>query len=97
MTILIMFDQSQGYRNFKGYYKGQVLERWHREFPDAPSYDQFKNACQIEHSRHRSPISAFVHLIAGSVAYTWQENRPALSWTREKQKILNAHKQLVYV
>ena len=38
MTILVMFHQSQGYRNFKGYYTEQVLGRWHREFPDAPSY-----------------------------------------------------------
>jgi len=250
MTILVMFHQSQGYRNFKGYYKEQVLGRWHREFPDAPSYtrvvqllprvlwplahylgsrrgevsgisfvdstplqvcdnarihsnkvfrglaqrgksstgwffgfklhliindhgdllgvrltpgnvddrlpvpemanglfgdrgyisqalrdtlkqqgvelitklrknmkpkllnlvdkillrkralietvnDQLKNVCQIEHSRHRSPINAFVHLIAGLVAFTWQEKRPALSWTAEEQEILNAHKQLV--
>ena len=57
--------------------------------------DQLKNVCQIEHSRHRSPINAFVHLIAGLVAFTWQEKRPALSWTREEQEILNAHKQLV--
>jgi len=27
MTILVMFHQSQGYRNFKGYYKEQVLRR----------------------------------------------------------------------
>ena len=57
--------------------------------------DQLKNVCQIEHSRHRSPINAFVHLIAGLVAFTWQEKRPALSWTPEEQEILNAHKQLV--
>ena len=38
MTILVMFHQSQGYRNFKGYYTEQVLGRWRREFPDAPSY-----------------------------------------------------------
>ena len=38
MTILVMFHQSQGYRNFKGYCTEQVLGRWHREFPDAPSY-----------------------------------------------------------
>lgn len=38
MNILVMFHQSQGYRNFKGYYTEQVLGRWHREFPDAPSY-----------------------------------------------------------
>ena len=256
MTILVMFHQSQGYRNFKGYYTEQVLGRWHREFPDAPSYtrvvqllhrvlwslvhylgnrrgevsgisfvdstplkvchharihshkvfrglaqrgksstgwffgfklhliindrsellgvrltpgnvddrlpvpemakglfgklfgdrgyisqalrhtlkqqgvelitklrqnmkpkllnlmdkillrkralietvnDQLKNVCQIEHTRHRNPINAFVHLIAALVAYTWQEKRPALSWTREEQEILNAHKQLVCI
>jgi len=57
--------------------------------------DQLKNICQIEHSRHRSPINAFVHLIAGLVAFTWQEKRPALSWTAEEQEILHAHKQLV--
>ena len=38
MTILVMFHQSQGYRNFKGYYTEQFHGRWHREFPDAPSY-----------------------------------------------------------
>jgi hypothetical protein len=256
MTILVMFHQSQGYRNFKGYYKEQVLGRWHREFPDAPSYtrvvqllprvlwplahylgsrrgevsgisfvdstplqvcdnarihsnkvfrglaqrgksstgwffgfklhliindhgdllgvrltpgnvddrlpvpemanglfgklfgdrgyisqalrdtlkqqgvelitklrknmkpkllklvdkillrkrtlietvnDQLKNICQIEHTRHRNPINAFVHLIAGLVAYTWQEKRPALSWTREEEEILYAHKQLICI
>jgi hypothetical protein len=37
MTILVMFHQFQGYRNFKGYYAEQVLGRWRREFPDAPS------------------------------------------------------------
>ena len=33
MTILVMFHQSQGYRNFKGYYTEQVLGHWRREFP----------------------------------------------------------------
>ena len=43
--------------------------------------DQLKNVCQIEHSRHRSPLNAFVHLIAGLVAYTWQKKRMTLSGT----------------
>ena len=30
MTILVMFHQSQGYRNFKGYYTEHVLGRWRR-------------------------------------------------------------------
>jgi hypothetical protein len=40
--------------------------------------DQLKNFCQIEHSRHRSPLNAFVHLTAGLAPYTWQDKRPAL-------------------
>ena len=43
--------------------------------------DQLKKICQIERSKHHSPINAFVHLLAGLKAYTWQEKRPALSWT----------------
>jgi Transposase DDE domain len=30
--------------------------------------DQLKNVCQIEHSRHRSPINFCVHLLAGLIA-----------------------------
>ena len=57
--------------------------------------DQLKNVCQIEHSRHRSPIKAFVHLIAKLVALTWQEKSLALSWIREEREILSAQKYLV--
>lgn len=32
--------------------------------------DTLKNVCQIEHSRHRSPLNFLAHLIAGLVAYT---------------------------
>lgn len=42
-------------------------------------YDQLKNICQIEHSRHRSPTNFLVNLIAGLVAYTHQEKKPAIS------------------
>ena len=31
--------------------------------------DFLKNICQIEHSRHRSPINFLVNLIAGLIAY----------------------------
>lgn len=30
--------------------------------------DQLKNRCQIEHSRHRSPVNCFVHLLSGLIA-----------------------------
>jgi hypothetical protein len=42
--------------------------------------DQFKNISQIEHTRHRSPINAFVNLIAGLVAYCHQPKKPSLSF-----------------
>ena len=32
--------------------------------------DQLKNIYQIEQSRHRDPINAFLHLLAGLTAYT---------------------------
>jgi hypothetical protein len=40
--------------------------------------DQLKNICQIEHSRHRSPINFLVNLIAGLIAYCHQPKKPSL-------------------
>ncbi len=40
--------------------------------------DQLKNVCQIEHSRHRSPINFLIHLIAGLIAYCQQPKKPSL-------------------
>lgn len=33
---------------------------------------QLKNICQIEHSRHSSPINFLVNLVAGLIAYSLQ-------------------------
>jgi Transposase DDE domain len=41
-------------------------------------YDQLKNICQIEHSRHRSPINFLVNLVAGLIAYCHQPKKPSL-------------------
>jgi hypothetical protein len=41
-------------------------------------FDQLKNVCQIEHSRHRSPINFCVHLLAGLAAYCHQPKKPSL-------------------
>jgi hypothetical protein len=41
-------------------------------------YDQLKNISQIEHSRHRSPINFVVNLLAGLIAYSFQEKKPSL-------------------
>jgi hypothetical protein len=41
-------------------------------------HDQLKNICQIEHSRHRSPVNFLVHLVAGLIAYCYQPKKPSL-------------------
>ena len=40
--------------------------------------DQLKTICQIEHSRHRSPLNFLVHLMAGLTAYCHQPKKPSL-------------------
>jgi hypothetical protein len=40
--------------------------------------DQLKNISQIEHTRHHSPINAFINIIAGLIAYCHQPKKPSL-------------------
>ncbi len=40
--------------------------------------DQLKNICQVEHSRHRSPINFFNNLFAALIAYNFQDKKPSL-------------------
>jgi len=41
--------------------------------------DQLKNISQIEHTRHRSVTNFLVNLLAGLIAYTYQEKKPSLN------------------
>jgi transposase len=41
--------------------------------------DELKNLCQIEHTRHRSPIHFSVNWLAGFIAYYRMPNKPRLS------------------
>ncbi len=41
-------------------------------------YDQLKNICQIEHTRHRSPLNFLVNLICGLIAYCHLPKKPSL-------------------
>lgn len=41
-------------------------------------FDQLKNLCQIEHTRHRSVVHFLVNLMAGIVAYCLAPNKPSL-------------------
>lgn len=40
--------------------------------------DQLKNISHIEHTRHRSPTSFMIHLVAGLIAYSFQPKKPSL-------------------
>ena len=40
--------------------------------------DHLKNVCQIEHSRHRSPVNFVVHLMAGLAAYAMLPSKPRI-------------------
>lgn len=41
--------------------------------------DQLKNISQIEHSRHRSPVNCFVHVLGGLIAYCHQPKKPSIA------------------
>jgi hypothetical protein len=53
--------------------------------------DMLKNVCQIEHSRHRSPINFLAHLIAGLIAYTRLPKKPSL----KIETVSSLHRELV--
>jgi transposase len=42
-------------------------------------FDELKNLCQIEHTRHRSVSNFVVNLMAGIVAYCLSDSKPSLS------------------
>jgi transposase len=42
-------------------------------------FDELKNLCQIEHTRHRSVNNFIVNLMAGIVAYCLSDTKPSLS------------------
>lgn len=45
--------------------------------------DQLKNICQAEHSRHRSFINFLTNLLAGLIAYSFQEKKPGIKFEKE--------------
>jgi hypothetical protein len=40
--------------------------------------DQLKHSCQIEHTRHRSPVNFLVNLVCGLIAYCHSPKKPSL-------------------
>jgi hypothetical protein len=51
--------------------------------------DQLKNICQIEHSRHRSQFNYFADILAGLIAYSFQDKRPSLNLTSDELRLLS--------
>jgi hypothetical protein len=45
--------------------------------------DLLKHICDIEHSRHRSPVNALVNLMGGLSAYSFLDHKP---WVKSKSK-----------
>jgi hypothetical protein len=45
--------------------------------------DQLKNISDLEHSRHRSLVNYMVNVVAGLVAYSYQDKKPSLNIKRQ--------------
>jgi hypothetical protein len=45
--------------------------------------DQLKNIFDLEHSRHRSLTNYMINVVAGLVAYSYQDKKPSLNLRRE--------------
>lgn len=63
--------------------KEQVLEPVDESLLNARSlietvFDELKNLCQVEHSRHRSVTGFMTNLVSGLIAYCWFTYKPML-------------------
>ncbi len=43
-------------------------------------FDYLKNKMNLEHTRHRSPINAFVHILSTLVAYSLKKTKPSIKF-----------------
>jgi len=51
--------------------------------------DQLKNIAQVEHSRHRSFGNFITNLVAGLIAYSFQEKKPSIKFETENSNQLS--------
>lgn len=73
--------------------KAKVQKLWdklmlRKRFIIETVFDQLKNISQIEHSRHRSCVTFMVNLVAGLIAYTFQDKKPSIKVTRLEKDLL---------
>lgn len=52
--------------------------------------DKLKNECQIEHTRHRSPMNFLINPLAGLICYQRSPKKPALKMPRDVRRLLIA-------
>jgi len=50
--------------------------------------DQFKNICQVDHTRHRSVNGFIVNLLAGLIAYPHQPKKPCIRFDENEEQQL---------
>lgn len=50
--------------------------------------DELKNTCQLEHSRHRSPMNFIVNLVSGLIAYSFLPKKPSLNIQFSKNELV---------
>lgn len=43
-------------------------------------FDYLKNKMNLEHTRHRSPINAFVHIVSTLIAYCFKKTKPSIKF-----------------
>jgi hypothetical protein len=46
-------------------------------------FDYLKNKMNLEHTRHRSPINAFVHIVSTLVAYCFKKSKPSIKFSAD--------------
>jgi len=44
-------------------------------------FDYLKNKMNLEHTRHRSPINAFVHILSTFISYCLKTNKPSINFS----------------
>jgi len=42
-------------------------------------FDYLKNKMNLKHTRHRSPINAFVHILSTFISYCLKKNKPSIN------------------
>lgn len=54
--------------------------------------DVLKNQCQIEHTRHRSPVNFLVNLVGAVIAYCHMPKKPSIKFTKTETRLLEFFK-----